>query len=547
MRHGRLLITTTLAALAFAAAGPAYASAATSSFVDDSTADFGAGTHGPDITVGDPGAVRLTRAAAVEPFDGTTLPSDFTVESSVPGGTATVSGGRLAVDGALVRGVQNLVPDQPLVFTGTFGAAARQHVGLAGSLDTGPWAIFSTGNSIDGLFFARTSNGVDPEQETPVVVNDLSQPHAFRIEWSANAVTYFVDGAQVAVHNGAIAGPMHVVVSDPAAAGDVVGIDSLDQGSFPLTGTFESRVLDTADATSAFGALSANVSGVPGTGATFETRSGPNATAGGSGWSDWALVNGGAIASPGARYIQYRATLSTTAATNHATPSVDRVSIGYTDAAGPDTTAADAQVSGTSATVAFGSSAADLDRFECSLDGGAPATCTSPHAVHGLGPGAHTLTIHGVDRLGNVGPNVAKTFTIASPVASGGTAGTTQQSGTGSSTTAVDTTKPKVTVVAKSLKASKKGAVSFTVGCPATEQSCKITVRLKNGKKTAASKTVNVKGGKSKTVTLTLDPATRKLLAKRHTLKVSTVVIAVDAAGNKSTTTKQATLRRAAA
>ena len=71
-------------------------------------------------------------------------------------------------------------------------------------------------------------------------------------------------------------------------------------------------------------------------------------------------------------------------------------------------------------------------------------------------------------------------------------------------------------------------------------------MRLKNGKKTAASKTVNVTGGKSKTVTLTLDKATKKLLAKRHTLKVSTVVIAVDAAGNKRTTTKQATLRRAA-
>ena len=88
--------------------------------------------------------------------------------------------------------------------------------------------------------------------------------------------------------------------------------------------------------------------------------------------------------------------------------------------------------------------------------------------------------------------------------------------------------------------------MSFTVGCPATEQSCKITLKLKNGKKIAASKTVNVKGGKSKTVTLTLDTATRKLLAKRHTLKVSTVVTAVDAAGNKRTTTKQATLRRAA-
>jgi uncharacterized cupredoxin-like copper-binding protein len=542
MRHGRLYITM-LAAVAGMAIGPAYAAAATSSLVDDSTADFGAGTHGPDITVGDPGAVRLTRTAAPETFD-TTLPTDFSVES----GTPTVTGGQLTVDGAFVRGVQSLLPDQPLVFTGTFGTATREHVGLAGagSLDTGPWAIFSTGNSIDGLFYARTSNGVDPEQETLISGYDVSQAHTFRIEWTADAVRYFINDVLVATHNGVIAGPMHVVMSDAAAGGSVVGIDSLDQGVVAPTGTFESRVLDTQDATSTFGTLSADVVAPSATDVTFQTRSGPNATPGSSGWSNWAPVNGGAIASPGARYIQYQAVLTAGTATNHVTRSVNRVSIGYTDAAGPDTTMADAQVSGTSATVAFGSSAADLDRFECSLDGGAPATCTSPYAVNGLAPGAHTVTVRGVDKLGNVGPNAAKTFTIASPVTSGGTTGTTQQSGTGSSTTAADKTKPKVSVVAKSLKASKKGAVSFTVGCPATEQSCKFTLKLKNGKKIAASKTVNVKGGKSKTVTLTLDKATRKLLAKRHTLKVSTVVTAVDAAGNKRTTTKQATLRRAA-
>ena len=61
------------------------------------------------------------------------------------------------------------------------------------------------------------------------------------------------------MHTSAIAGSMHVVVSDAAVGGDVVGIDSLDLGIFPLTGTFESRVLDTADATSTFGVLNADV------------------------------------------------------------------------------------------------------------------------------------------------------------------------------------------------------------------------------------------------------------------------------------------------
>jgi hypothetical protein len=125
----------------------------------------------------------------------------------------------------------------------------------------------------------------------------------------------------------------------------------------------------------------------------------------------------------------------------------------------------------------------------------------------------------------------------------GGTTGGTQGSGT---STAVDKTKPKVTFVAKSLRASKKGTVSFTVGCPKTEKSCAVKVSLKNGKKTVASKLVTIKGGKTKTVTLTLNSAARKLLAKRHSLKLSSVVSATDAAGNRKTTTKQLTLRRAA-
>ena len=82
----------------------------------------------------------------------------------------------------------------------------------------------------------------------------------------------------------------------------------------------------------------------------------------------------------------------------------------------------------------------------------------------------------------------------------------------------------KVTLVAKSLRASKKGTVSFSVGCPATEQSCKVIVKLKNGTTTVASKTVSVKGGKTKTVTLVLNKAARKVLAKRGSLKVSSVV-----------------------
>ena len=133
-----------------------------------------------------------------------------------------------------------------------------------------------------------------------------------------------------------------------------------------------------------------------------------------------------------------------------------------------------------------------------------------------------------------------------STTTSGGTT-TTTTSGGGNSGAVVDKTKPKVSAVAKSLRVSKTGTVSFRVGCPATEQSCQVTLQLKNAAgKTVASKTATIKGGKTATVTLKLTKAAKQQLAKRGSLKVSSVVSATDAAGNHRTTAKTLTLRRAA-
>jgi hypothetical protein len=536
--------------LAVMAIVPAWAAAAPPPFVDDTAADFGAGTLGGGASLVAPGSVQLS---PVEQFDGAGLPLGMT---AAPPSAASVGAGTLKVNAGRVAADRFSGPGQVLQFSATFAAGeGLQHLGFGDTLDDNqPWAIFSTGDGT-GLF-ARARTAAGPEAvpiriaafDAPAV---LGAPHVYRIEWTATAVNYFVDGTQVATQDVAISAPMRPIVSDFTDNLAPVTVDSVSL----LSGDFQSRVLDARDDHAAWGALTPTVVKPAGTDVTgIETRSGQTATPDAT-WSAYQpLGTGGAIQSPSARYIQYRAKLSTTDAL--VTPSLDSVQIAYDDTTGPATVLSDVQVSGTDATATFSSAAVDLAHFECKLDGGAFAACTSPKALSGVAPGSHTLTVHGVDALGNVGPDASKTFTIASPPATGGggqaggtggTGGTstTQQSGT-TVNSAADKSKPKVSVVAKSLKASKKGAVSFTVGCPATEQSCKITLKLKNGKKIAASRTVNVMGGKSKTVTLTLDKATKKLLAKRHTLKVSTVVTAVDAAGNKRTTTKQATLRRAA-
>jgi Bacterial Ig-like domain len=50
--------------------------------------------------------------------------------------------------------------------------------------------------------------------------------------------------------------------------------------------------------------------------------------------------------------------------------------------------------------------------FECRLDGGAFATCTSPHVLAALTEGSHTFTVRAVDLAGNIGPNDSRTWTV---------------------------------------------------------------------------------------------------------------------------------------
>jgi hypothetical protein len=54
-----------------------------------------------------------------------------------------------------------------------------------------------------------------------------------------------------------------------------------------------------------------------------------------------------------------------------------------------------------------------LDRFECKLDGGAFAPCASGKTFNDLPFGGHTFTVRGVDKAGNVGPEVSRSWTVA--------------------------------------------------------------------------------------------------------------------------------------
>jgi hypothetical protein len=541
MRHGRLIPTAAVIVAAMAAF-PALASAA--SFVDDSTADFGAGNPGAATAVVDPGSVALRRTLVNEDFSGAALPADLSFTQWTSGsGTATVGSGTLSVDGGRVNGARVFGPGQILEFRAAFagpGAGTplvpHESIGLGDTLADGPWAIFSTGSGANLKISTLNAAGGTPVEATAIDGLVPGEFHDFRIEWSATDVKYFVDNAPVGTAQPFAPNPAELrpVVSDFDA--DVtpmpVKVSALGMRVYATTpGAYESPVHDAGDTRALWGALTATATTPASTNLAIETRSGNTPTPDGS-WSTYTpLGTSSAIQSPSARYIQYRATLSNTT-DNSLTPSLDKVQIRYdVDTTAPTATIDGVQVSGTTARVSFSSPDADTAAFQCSLDTGAFAACASPKELAGLSVGAHTVSVRPIDKVGNVGSPVSRSFNVAASTSSSGTSGT------------VDKTAPNVTLLSKSLRASKRGTVGVKVGCPATETSCKITVQLMRGKTVAAKKTVTVKGGKTKTVTLQLTKTIRRQLSSHHSLKVTAVLSAKDAAGNQKTTKKSLTLR----
>ena len=160
------------------------------------------------------------------------------------------------------------------------------------------------------------------------------------------------------------------------------------------------------------------------------------------------------------------------------------------DTTAPSTSISDVQLSGTAATVSFSSLASDVERFECRVDADAYATCTSPAQLTGLVAGAHTISVRSVDHAGNTGDADTRAFTVDAAPIDAGTVAAPEPSGAAAPRRARDKTAPKVSVVARSSRVSKTGAVSFRVGCPKAETSCKVTVQLKRGSSAVARKTV---------------------------------------------------------
>jgi hypothetical protein len=279
-----------------------------SSITDSTAANFQAGTvgSGTAVTTTADGEVSLAATDGSE-FSGTALPTGWSATPWVSGGGATVGGGALTVDGAVVGPPTSYAAGRSLEFAATFSSAPYEHVGFGTDFNAPPWAIFSTGTG--GGLLARTNNG-GTVADTAIPGSWLDAKHRFRIDWTPTSVTYSIDDAVVATHAVAITTSLRTLASDFNTGGGGVVVDWMRMTPFSSPGTFTSRVLD-AGATVAWSSVVWNATLPAGTAVTISVRTGTTLAPDGT-WSAFAVIpsSGGTVGRT-SRYSQYRVDLTT--------------------------------------------------------------------------------------------------------------------------------------------------------------------------------------------------------------------------------------------
>jgi hypothetical protein len=208
---------------------------------DQTAANFGLGT--PDANtavslVGD-GEIILKPTSGTE-FSGTTLPGDWQSATWAGGGTITVGGSALTVDGAHASTVASFGPGRSLEFVATYRAATFQNVGFAADASfNSPWVVIGEGGATDGVY-ARASSGASVLLSNTV----LGSPHRYRIDWNATNFVFWVDGVQVTTLTFTVASNMVAIVSDLNVGGNSLSVDWLRVTPYAASGSFTSRVFD---------------------------------------------------------------------------------------------------------------------------------------------------------------------------------------------------------------------------------------------------------------------------------------------------------------
>ncbi|MFL5845042.1 MAG: PKD domain-containing protein [Solirubrobacteraceae bacterium] len=134
------------------------------------------------------------------------------------------------------------------------------------------------------------------------------------------------------------------------------------------------------------------------------------------------------------------ATLTVTDNAGNSSTKTVTTSVVAPDTSAPDTSITDGPSGSTTATsAAFSFTATEAATFECKLDAGSYAACSSPRSYSGLALGSHTFSVRAKDGAGNTDPSpAARAWTVAAPATdppAGGTGGGGGDTGAGGTDT----------------------------------------------------------------------------------------------------------------
>ncbi len=175
--------------------------------------------------------------------------------------------------------------------------------------------------------------------------------------------------------------------------------------------------------------------------------------------------------------------------------------------------------------------------FECQLDDGAWAACSSPHTTGPIVTGDHTFRVRGKDKWGNLGQPAMWGFQSSGP------AGTT-----GDPTLPPGTTPTGalfgVGLVARTTRKShalRKKALTFRLTCPAP---CSGSITVKLGRRVLGKARVARSSATARTIRVKLGrKAISRLRRARGRVRLRVTAIATDASGRRGTTSIRPMLR----
>ncbi|HMF13790.1 MAG TPA: hypothetical protein VKE94_15835, partial [Gemmataceae bacterium] len=185
------------------------------------------------------------------------------------------------------------------------------------------WAMFSTKGTTNTLYARVSNNGVTSDVSLGALPSGF---HVYKVVPVSGGFQFYLDGVLQTTINATFPTGTNLKAGLSSFSGTALQADWVHFGNLAISGTFTSSVYD-AGRIATWGLANWTANLPVGTTVTVQTRSGNTATPD-STWSAWTNVtNGGTVASPGGRFLQYRVVLSSTTA--GATPTLFDVSFNW--------------------------------------------------------------------------------------------------------------------------------------------------------------------------------------------------------------------------